>query len=112
MGESEWLIVEQSTAWSAPQKVERALGILFGVYRVSPGRRLGPFGLMFVGPIGAISYESWWRSWIGACGYEVTVLGRSVYLAWREATPLSVSIVLLPPMLLLAALAAAVLVVI
>lgn len=68
------------------RKLERRFGIIFGAYTLPPHLRRGPLGLVFVGPIGpnagpAVPYLEGWQD---ATGFEVTVLGLSLYIS-RES---------------------------
>lgn len=78
--------IGQRSNWDRTQArvtVERVTGLFWGTYKVPRSNRLGPFGLIYFGPVGpnAGPDVTYVEAWVGAAGFEVTVLGRSIFLA-------------------------------
>jgi hypothetical protein len=101
-------------------RLERFLDVVFGYYHIEDKKdRRGPGGLVFVGPMGPRTspsnprgFRTWLWAWGEPEGYEVTVLGHSLYFSTVDRTLRAFFVLTLAPLLVCGLLAAAVLVVI
>lgn len=79
-----WLLLVSDTPLHL--KLEQRIGWIWGTYTVAKEFRRGPFGLVWIGPIGplqifeTLEIEGYLAAWRGASGLEVTVLGRSFFV--------------------------------
>lgn len=67
------------------RKIEKKYPVVMGAGVIPKSRRLGPFGLVYVGPVfdGPVPPSvSYWRQWRHASGIEFALLGRAVYIAY------------------------------
>lgn len=101
-------------------RIERFLDVVFGYYRIKNRHdRRGPGGLVFIAPLGPRTspsnprgFRTWLWAWGETQGYEVTVLGHSLYAATLDGTVRSFLVLAFLPITVLGLIVAAALAVI